>query len=753
MVTTSCLVKLLNMDAHPSPGAMHSCRKKIQQSTYKHEISSGMDIWVAEKSFSVLGPFRSSPKKVAYIVFACCMLHSITLRFGMQEEMAVDLEPDPPVHPAMERDRTLRGNEVHQKLIADYISSHFNKSGNLPSFKEMLMISARELDMMSGTDCRVFIDMESIGEEGRPSLASLSSGGWAGRKHAPPPRSSGGKRFRFALPAACKREQGLHPRRRRKKQQQQQQQQRRRSRMSSSDGAGSRKGASGEDVCCLEQKENSSSESEDTQEECQCGEKSSRSSSDNESDAEETHSEKSNEFEEVSADDAPSFVTAKEETESRISPQQACESGFYGKTLCEHCMAQNNQKEKLMPRKISKGQFLLIIDGEGIYQCSITGLIFEVSKKVHIKYSVMSWSKFADYLKKTWIVGGPIFDIQCDPAILKSIQFPHSLCLHDNKFDITFKVLHVKGRDPEIEPSVEYSSTHVKWRVTSLSPVGPVMQTSESVQHHGVVLLYKVIDVYPSLSFRVYITINNDSFIKDVTKAVKYSDKKFIKIDKPPVCRKLLQHGKRYRLTSEPEAEINPEDIEFLDDSVSKLKNYTEVFFEQPEEFKLSLTEMDSDEIVWTAKLRMCDWIVHKPTMETQKNNNNCCKRRKSSSFTEEGFCNKRARSSSDDLTQYTITDQQLMDLAKKLGKDWQVLGVSYLRINMDDIDQIKEKNEDITVQKFKMLALWREKEQKKATVRSLYDCLKERSDVGYELLQILEGYLTANITDNGERI
>lgn len=32
-----------------------------------------------------------------------------------------------------------------------------------------------------------------------------------------------------------------------------------------------------------------------------------------------------------------------------------------------------------------------------------------------------------------------------------------------------------------------------------------------------------------------------------------------MKIDKPPVCQKLLENGKKYRLISEPEAEITPE--------------------------------------------------------------------------------------------------------------------------------------------------------------------------------------------------
>lgn len=47
--------------------------------------------------------------------------------------------------------------------------------------------------------------------------------------------------------------------------------------------------------------------------------------------------------------------------------------------------------------------------------------------------------------------------------------------------------------------------------------------------------------------------------LQDISKSVKHSSKKFMKIDKPPVCQKLLQNGKKYRLISDPEAEITPE--------------------------------------------------------------------------------------------------------------------------------------------------------------------------------------------------
>ncbi|XP_020844514.1 NACHT, LRR and PYD domains-containing protein 1b allele 5-like isoform X2 [Phascolarctos cinereus] len=374
----------------------------------------------------------------------------------------------------------------------------------------------------------------------------------------------------------------------------------------------------------------STNSSQDASAGSQSGEENSDSGSETESESEESQLEigkSSEEQTESSAEESP-FSQGEDLTKKGFQAPFPSEFGC-PRTQCEHCITENKQNEQVMPRLLSRGQFLLKVDCEGTYQCAQTGLIFEVNRKTDIKYSVLSWSKYADLVVKPWIVGGPLFDVKCDPAILVSIQFPHSLCLGYHESLMMFKVFHVTKSGPALESTVNHSTTHVKWHVSSLSPVGPVIQTQETVQHHGAVILYKVIDSHPSLSFRVYVATNNDSFIRDIAKAVKHSSKKFIKIDKPPVCLKLLENGKRYRLVSEPEAEITPEEIEFVDGSLLKLKSYIEVFLEQPLEFKLSLVELDSEEIVWKAKLRECDWVQRDQNQNIQKNNTNLNRRRK----------------------------------------------------------------------------------------------------------------------------
>lgn len=76
--------------------------------------------------------------------------------------------------------------------------------------------------------------------------------------------------------------------------------------------------------------------------------------------------------------------------------------------------------------------FRVQLEEEGTYECSVTGLVFEASERVLVRYSVLSWSKFGAFLHDSWKFAGPIFNVDTvnkDASVLKSIQFPHSICL------------------------------------------------------------------------------------------------------------------------------------------------------------------------------------------------------------------------------------------------------------------------------------------------------------------------------------
>nr|XP_033953958.1 NACHT, LRR and PYD domains-containing protein 1b allele 5 isoform X2 [Pseudochaenichthys georgianus] len=300
-------------------------------------------------------------------------------------------------------------------------------------------------------------------------------------------------------------------------------------------------------------------------------------------------------------------ANAEESTNDSIpAPEAEVSKGkeeCHFKSCCVKCKAvqQSHGNELVTPRRISKGRLQVQLEGEGTYECSLTGLVFEASERVIVRYSVLSWSRFGAFLPDSWKFAGPIFNVDTvnkDASVLTSIQFPHSVCLADPEKGMTFSVLHIKDNRPLIEPTVDHSGSHVKWNVTSLSPVGPIIQTSQSVEHHGVVLVYKQVGSdNNNYSFHVYLATNSSSDIKDIGKQVRCYKNRYIRIEKPPTCK--LDEG-TYRLLSEPEGEIKPQDLKFTL-AVTKMKGYFEAFFEQPPPFKLSLIEINTEETVWSA--------------------------------------------------------------------------------------------------------------------------------------------------------
>ncbi|XP_057207517.1 NACHT, LRR and PYD domains-containing protein 1b allele 5 isoform X1 [Triplophysa rosa] len=427
------------------------------------------------------------------------------------------------------------------------------------------------------------------------------------------------------------------------------------------------------------------------------------------------------------------------------------------KFCCDRCKALKNPKHELVtPRKISRDRLQLRLEAEGVYECSDTGLVFEVSQRVNITYCVLSWSKFASYLSDSWKSAGPIFDVDCDPSILKSVQFPHSLCLTaDENSDVKFSVLHVKNRRGQIEPSTDHSGSHVKWNVSSLSPVGPVAKTSKPAEHHGVVQVFREVGQEKSFSFRVYLAGNNCSDVKDIQRAVRRANncknnKRYVLVHKPPTC--ILEENKRYRLTSEPVGHITPEEMLFSADIV-ELKGYFEVFFEESPPFKLSLTETDSDHTVWSAIIREGDCDHSLDCVKPRKPSRG--RKRRASSSEEELYHKRRKRSGSVDESDCKkpacrvpdLTDQQLMQVAKRMGKEWKIVAICYLGLSKQDLEEIESaKDEDVVMLKFNMLDRWRRRQPKgEAGIQELHKCLKDNDDVPNEVIGVLAEMLQSS--------
>ncbi|KAM4742068.1 uncharacterized protein FYW61_000989 [Anableps anableps] len=341
------------------------------------------------------------------------------------------------------------------------------------------------------------------------------------------------------------------------------------------------------------------------------------------------------------------------------------------------------------------------LEGEGTYECSVTGLVFEASERVLVRYSVLSWSRIGSFLPNSWKFAGPIFNVDTvnkDASVLTSIQFPHSICLAQSPDNaVPFSILHVKD-EAFIEPSSDYSGSHV--------------------------------NVTNNYSFHVYLAINDKSSIQDIYKQVQRYKNQYIRIDKPPTCK--LVEG-TFHLFSEPEGEIRPEELEFTIDWI-KIKGYFEAVFEQQQPpFKWFLIKKSTDEVVWSAIIREADWqadLKQKPRKRPK-----CHRVRDRSSSSEGNAYGVRARISRDqDLSQ-----RQLLQVAWKFGSEWKQAAI-FLGLQDRDLEDIQETENNVNMQRHKMLVKWKKgRKPGEATALDLWESLKDLEDLSTEVRDLLQ--------------
>ncbi|NXS50944.1 CRADD protein, partial [Balaeniceps rex] len=90
------------------------------------------------------------------------------------------------------------------------------------------------------------------------------------------------------------------------------------------------------------------------------------------------------------------------------------------------------------------------------------------------------------------------------------------------------------------------------------------------------------------------------------------------------------------------------------------------------------------------------------------------------------------------------LTERELMQVAQKLGKEWQETAIGCLELARSRLDQIREDNPgNVVMQSFEMLREWRRREKREATARRLHACLTN-ANVDPELLDLLRRFQEA---------
>ncbi|NXR01733.1 CRADD protein, partial [Sagittarius serpentarius] len=99
------------------------------------------------------------------------------------------------------------------------------------------------------------------------------------------------------------------------------------------------------------------------------------------------------------------------------------------------------------------------------------------------------------------------------------------------------------------------------------------------------------------------------------------------------------------------------------------------------------------------------------------------------------------AVSSSPSARPRRLTEKDLIQIAQKLGKEWQEVGIGCLGLERSRLDQIREDNpRNVVMQSFEMLREWRRRERQEATAPRLYMCLAPAS-LDPEVLDLLQSF------------
>ncbi|NWQ96275.1 CRADD protein, partial [Burhinus bistriatus] len=89
------------------------------------------------------------------------------------------------------------------------------------------------------------------------------------------------------------------------------------------------------------------------------------------------------------------------------------------------------------------------------------------------------------------------------------------------------------------------------------------------------------------------------------------------------------------------------------------------------------------------------------------------------------------------------LTEKDLIQIAQKLGREWQEVGIGCLGLERSRLEQIREDNPgNVVMQSFEMLREWRRREKQEATAPRLHACLAPASldPELHDLLQSFQG-------------
>ncbi|XP_023189020.1 NACHT, LRR and PYD domains-containing protein 12-like isoform X2 [Xiphophorus maculatus] len=239
--------------------------------------------------------------------------------------------------------------------------------------------------------------------------------------------------------------------------------------------------------------------------------------------------------------------------------------------------------------------------GSGLFRCSLTGLVFGVTREAELTYKTQIWDeKLLQTANK--LPGGPLFSIECPQGCITELQLPHCQPAAAQQPDC-LSVGHITDDGMIVLPPLRVTETHVVLSVSHLSGFGVVLDQIKKFLTkpiRGQVLLF-LRQLQRPLSILSVILLPSNVPLQDVKE--QHSGSKFIQA--PSFCS--FHKGKTYRLHSDPAGlTIQPKTAQFFENYGPNYHATFEITLSTRAEDVTVKVQSPEEENVW-------DYALHLP--------------------------------------------------------------------------------------------------------------------------------------------
>ncbi|XP_077411271.1 NACHT, LRR and PYD domains-containing protein 1b allele 3-like [Vanacampus margaritifer] len=241
----------------------------------------------------------------------------------------------------------------------------------------------------------------------------------------------------------------------------------------------------------------------------------------------------------------------------------------------------------------------------GRYQCTATGLGFDVDGEGDVRYSVVTWDVdlLQSHCKEP---AGPLFDIQCERLTVRRLYLPHCEILSGAEVGHPLSVAHMSGEGLEVITPEDTTHTHVIVKISGCSAFG--LMRSEEAPLRPIRALVEI-SVNPNLP-AINVFLLPENVVQDKMRrqrARNNGNERFI--DTISDCK--LVPEQLYTLTSVTNLEnvlIQPDKAPFYRMSHNYKPSFQILDYGNLDAIRLELREFNKDRnLVWSARVPLVE--------------------------------------------------------------------------------------------------------------------------------------------------